>query len=447
MGGPLSRLAARMKPELSIIMPVLDEAPRIIEQLKMLQALRAQGVELIVVDGGSVDGSAQLVGALADRVLTSVRGRAAQMNAGAEASQGRVLLFLHADTALPETALSVVLAAVEGGAIWGRFDVRIDDHHPLLRIVEHMMNWRSRLTGIATGDQAIFVRKDMFDKIGGYAELPLMEDITLSSALKHLAPPACLRETVVTSGRRWEKHGVLRTMLLMWWLRAAYFSGADPQRLALRYGYSATAIEHIEIAVMAKAPQAGYTKTRLIPTLGAKTAARLQRQLTLRTLRTARAADIGPVTLWCAPDTRHRFFRALRQRYSLDLRAQPEVDLGRRMAHVFAEHGQQPLLLIGTDCPALGAGHLKQAALALRSGNDAVFITTEDGGYFLVGLNQPCPELFDGIAWSTAGVMAQTRSRLTELGLRWLEVARLWDVDRAEDVSRWHALQQAEAAR
>jgi rSAM/selenodomain-associated transferase 2 len=227
-----------VKPDLSIIVPVLDEAPQIVDRLTRLQALRAQGAELIVVDGGSIDDTAQLAGALADRVLASARGRAAQMNAGAAASQGRVMLFLHVDTALPETALQAMLAAVAAGASWGRFDVRIDGRHPLLRAVERMMNWRSRLTGIATGDQAIFVRREVFEAVGGYADLPLMEDIALSATLKRLAPPACLRDTVVTSDRRWEEHGVLRTVLLMWWLRCAFFFGADPKRLALRYGYT-----------------------------------------------------------------------------------------------------------------------------------------------------------------------------------------------------------------
>ena len=159
------------------------------------------------------------------------------MNAGATASQGRVLLFLHADTALAEAALPAVLAAIGDGASWGRFDVRIDGGHPLLRVVERMMNWRSRLTGIATGDQAIFVLRKAFDKVGGFPDLPLMEDVTLSAALKRLTPPACLPDTVVTSARRWEKHGVLPTILLMWSLRAAFFFGADPKRLAQRYGY------------------------------------------------------------------------------------------------------------------------------------------------------------------------------------------------------------------
>jgi rSAM/selenodomain-associated transferase 2 len=224
-------------PQLSIVMPVLDEAPQIVARLQALQALRAQGAELLVVDGGSSDGTAALAAPFVDRVLPARRGRAAQMNAGAGASTGEVLLFLHADTALPADARQAVLDAITAGAQWGRFDVRIAGRHPLLRIVAAMMNWRSRLTGIATGDQAIFVRRELFARVGGYPELPLMEDIALSAALRRCAAPACLRQTVVTSGRRWEQHGVLRTILLMWWLRAAFFFGADPARLALRYGY------------------------------------------------------------------------------------------------------------------------------------------------------------------------------------------------------------------
>jgi rSAM/selenodomain-associated transferase 2 len=223
--------------ELSIVIPVLDEAPRIGAQLQQLQLLRQNNVELTVVDGGSSDGSAQAAAPLADQVLLAPRGRARQMNAGAAASHGRVLLFLHADTTLPRNAAGAVLEAIDAGARWGRFDVRIDGRHPMLRIVERMMNWRSRLTGIATGDQAIFVRRDLFEHVGGFPELPLMEDIRFSALLKRQAAPACLTETVTTSGRRWQKHGVLRTVLLMWWLRAAFFCGADPARLARQYGY------------------------------------------------------------------------------------------------------------------------------------------------------------------------------------------------------------------
>ncbi|MBI5791586.1 MAG: TIGR04283 family arsenosugar biosynthesis glycosyltransferase [Rhodocyclales bacterium] len=225
------------QPPLSIIMPVLDEAPQVAARLAALQGMRAMGVELVVADGGSVDATVAAIGTLADRVIAAPRGRASQMNAGAAASRGRVLLFLHADTCLPDSALAEILAAIGGGSDWGRFDVRIDGRPALLHVVAFMMNWRSRLTGIATGDQAIFVRREAFERIGGYPDLPLMEDIAMSAALLRQSRPACLRKTVVTSGRRWERHGVLRTILLMWWLRAAFFFGADPRRLAQHYGY------------------------------------------------------------------------------------------------------------------------------------------------------------------------------------------------------------------
>lgn len=206
-------------------------------------------------------------------------------------------------------------------------------------------------------------------------------------------------------------------------------------------GASSTGPGSIEVAVMAKAPIAGYAKTRLIPMLGAGGAARLHRQLALRTLATACAAGLGPLTLWCAPDTRHRFFCAAQNKFALELRAQAGNDLGARMAQVFDARGGAPVLLVGTDCPALEPAHLHAAARALRAGKDAAFVTTEDGGYFLIGLRKPVPELFVDIDWGTERVMAQTRHRLSALGLSWEEVAMLWDVDRPEDMSRWQLLQ------
>jgi rSAM/selenodomain-associated transferase 1 len=267
-----------------------------------------------------------------------------------------------------------------------------------------------------------------------------MEDIALSKLLRRIAPPACLREPVTTSGRRWEKHGVLRTILLMWRLRAAYFFGADPQQLAIAYGYAPQAGESMAIAVFSKAPRAGEAKTRLIPALGAAGAARLQRRLCLRTLDLACRAANGRVTLWAAPDHRQRFFRAVQAQHGIELRSQAGSDLGERMANAFVAHAG-PLLLIGSDCPALTAAHLAAAATALHDGHDAVFIPAEDGGYVLVGLRRPQPRLFEGIAWGSDQVMAQTRERLMALGLRWLEPATLWDVDRPEDLLRLTGLE------
>lgn len=221
---------------ISIVVPVLDEAAGIGASLAALKAFRASGAEVIVVDGGSRDATRSIAVALADRVIDAPRGRAAQMNAGAAVARGDVLLFLHADTTLPASALAAIDHALDARHAWGRFDVSISGSGALLAIVAAMMNARSRLTGIATGDQAIFARREAFERAGRFAAIPLMEDVALSKALKAVSPPACLRERVVTSGRRWQKHGTLRTIVLMWWLRFAYSLGADPGSLARRYG-------------------------------------------------------------------------------------------------------------------------------------------------------------------------------------------------------------------
>ena len=222
---------------LSIIIPVLNEAETLVSRLAALQGLRAGGVEAIVVDGGSADDSAGRSLPFADRVITAPRGRGRQMNAGAEQATGEVLLFLHADTVLPDSATERIEEVMEGGAHWGRFDVRIEGASIMLPVVAALMNMRSRLTGIATGDQAIFITREAFARVGGFPDIPLMEDIAFSSAMCRIARPACLAEKVTTSGRRWEKHGVWRTILTMWWLRLRFWLGVSPQALAREYGY------------------------------------------------------------------------------------------------------------------------------------------------------------------------------------------------------------------
>jgi rSAM/selenodomain-associated transferase 2 len=224
--------------KLSIIMPVLNEGDGIAAALDALADLRALGTELIVVDGGSCDATVQQAQLRADQVVLAPRGRALQMNAGAEKASGEVLLFLHADTRLPAEADRVVLNGLNRSRrAWGRFDVKIEGRSPLLPVVARLMGLRSRLTGIATGDQAIFVRREAFQAVGGFPAIALMEDIALCKRLKRLGRPLCLRACVTTSGRRWEKNGVLSTILLMWRLRLAYFFGADPKDLARQYGY------------------------------------------------------------------------------------------------------------------------------------------------------------------------------------------------------------------
>ncbi len=217
--------------KLSIVIPCLDEAERIGACLAALAPLRERGHEVIVVDGGSRDATLAVARGLCDRILEAPRGRARQMNAGARAASGGALLFLHADTRLPSGADAEVQRALEKRR-WGRFDVAIEGAHPLLKVVACAMNLRSRLTGIATGDQAIFVRRDAFP---GFPEIALMEDVAFSRAMRRGGRPACLASRVTTSGRRWESRGVLRTILLMWRLRLLYFLGARPERLARLY--------------------------------------------------------------------------------------------------------------------------------------------------------------------------------------------------------------------
>lgn len=224
---------------ISIVMPVLNEAPTIVASLEALQDARHRGVEVIVVDGGSEDATVELAQALADQVLIAPRGRASQMNAGAVAAHGTVLWFVHADTRVTAEHEQKILWATAHawGGRWGRFDVRIDSRNRLLALVSKAINIRSRWSGIATGDQAIFVSRILFERVGGFPDLPLMEDVALSKRLKCIASPACFRETVLTSARRWEKHGLWRTIFLMWSLRAAYFMGVSPHFLARQYGY------------------------------------------------------------------------------------------------------------------------------------------------------------------------------------------------------------------
>jgi len=221
---------------LSIIIPVLDEAANIEAALRTLAPLRARGVEVIVADGGSRDGTPELARPLADRVIGAPRGRATQMNAGAAIARGDVLLFLHADTQLSDDADRLVLDGLaRTGHAWGRFDVRFDGGG--LALVASMMNLRSRLSGIATGDQAMFVTRAAFEVAGGFPPIALMEDIALSARLKRIGRPLCLAARITTSARRWRRHGILRTILLMWRLRFAYFFGVDPIHLAKAYGY------------------------------------------------------------------------------------------------------------------------------------------------------------------------------------------------------------------
>ena len=222
--------------QISFIIPTLNEETIVGATLQALQSPRERGHEVIIADGGSKDGTLVACTGLVNHVVLSERGRARQMNAGAAVAHGDVLLFLHADTQLPTDADLRVLAVLAcAGCVWGRFDIRLAGRNPVYRLIEFMINLRSSVSGIATGDQAIFVRRSIFLTLGGYPDIPLMEDIAICRALKRFARPYCLRVRAVTSCRRWEQRGILRTMILMWCLRLAYALGVSAGRLARYY--------------------------------------------------------------------------------------------------------------------------------------------------------------------------------------------------------------------
>ena len=434
----------------SIIVPALDEARAIVGTLAALQPSRAAGHEVIVVDGGSADATVALAAPLADSVCVAARGRARQMNAGAAVAAGDVLLFLHADSRLPADGIATLLRELgRSGRRWGRFDVAIAGRALAFRCVEALMNLRSRATAIATGDQAIFVERALFREVGGYPDQPLMEDIELSRRLKRAAgSPLCLRQRVVTSARRWERHGPWRTVIAMWRWRFAYRRGASPADLAAEYG-NGRALSRVTLQVFAKNPVPGSVKTRLADAIGADEAAAHYVRLVERTLATAVAARAGGIVdrveLWCAPDVDAPAFRAWRERYDVALKAQTGADLGGKMRNALHEAlaGGSRALLIGTDCPAFDISYLAHAVAALDE-HAAVFGPAEDGGYVLVGLAQAI-DAFTNIPWSSAETMAATRAKLRAADANWYELPTLWDVDAPSDLARWQALTNSPA--
>jgi len=222
--------------KISIIIPVLNEESALPAYLPVLQDYRRAGHEVIVVDGGSCDNSVSIAAALADLVVESSPGRGVQMNAGAARATGEILLFLHIDTLLPDHADRLLMEHLSNSdRVWGRFDLSLSGSNCVFRLIERMINLRSRYTGMATGDQAIFVLSSVFEQVGAYPEIPLMEDLALSRKLRNFSSPVCLRQRVVSSSRRWEQHGIVRTILLMWILRLQFFLGVSPDALYRKY--------------------------------------------------------------------------------------------------------------------------------------------------------------------------------------------------------------------
>jgi len=222
--------------KLSIIIPVINEGDKLLPTLESLSQLKNCDHEIIMVDGGSQDNTIEISRPYVDTIITSEKGRARQMNLGAKKSSGDILWFLHADSLIPDNAYNIICNSLQKThRVWGRFNIRLSGSKWAFRVIEKLINTRSRLTKVATGDQGIFVLRSKFEKLNGYSDMPLMEDIDFSKRFKKLSPPVCLNDTIITSSRRWESNGVISTVLLMWYLRFAYFMGTPAEKLAHKY--------------------------------------------------------------------------------------------------------------------------------------------------------------------------------------------------------------------
>ncbi|MGV6808139.1 MAG: TIGR04283 family arsenosugar biosynthesis glycosyltransferase [bacterium] len=412
-------------------------------------------LEIIVVDGGSADGTVALATAIADSVVIADKGRARQMNAGASHANGEWLLFLHADTLPSEGLVGALKRWKSSGRRWGFHKLRLSSRRPVFRLLETMINLRSCISRIGTGDQALFCRADFFEEQGGFADIPLMEDVEFCKRARMVERPYFENcSPVVTSSRRWEENGILKTVWLMWRLRWAFFRGVAPERLAGLYRSArpddreqcspeASRLKRDRLVIQfAKSPIPGTVKTRLFPALGEAAATALHQLLVRSTLDALCSGDtLFDIQLWGTAGG-DDFYRALVRGRNVKLHQQTGVNLGQRMhaALVTGLRHYRHVLLVGSDCPFIDSAYLSGAFDQLAAGHDVVIGPATDGGYVLIGASKVTPQLFDGVDWGTSSVMQQTRAQLSGLGWRWVELSALSDIDHPEDLKRLESL-------
>jgi len=450
--------------KISFIVPVLNEGEGLKDCLQRLQAFRDQGHEVLVVDGGSKDGSVSGLSEIADRVEISTPGRSRQMNRGAELADGDILLFLHADTLLPEGGLLGVLEACQQGD-WGWFDVELGtgsgdglqqpgqgSQWPY-RLIAWMMSRRSRLTSVCTGDQALFVKKSLFLEAGGFPDIPLMEDIALSKLLRRRASAVVVSNKARTSARRWQQNGLISTVWLMWLLRLRYFFGASPESLVnVYYPKSDRLFPSARVGVFAREPVVGRVKTRLIPELGAERALDLYKAMTTRLMSICMSSELAGIELWVSSNPSQEYFLSICKKQNIYL--QTAGDLGGKMnsaiAAMLSREGVDQALLLGTDCPSIDTEYLHLALSSLaelereatnedgsgKSPPAVVLGPAEDGGYVLIAMNRELPGAFQGIEWGSDEVLAKTLAYLQDNGIKYRLLPVLWDVDRPEDLQK-----------
>jgi len=425
----------------SIIIPVLNEYSAL---LKLLPSLLARcendQLELIVCDGGSSDLTHPYIRQLQIesvhiKWLPCDLGRAKQMNAGAKIAKHECLLFLHADTQLPKQWPNLI-----AGKVWGRFDVRLSGRHLMLRVVEKMMNWRSCITQVATGDQAIFVQKKVFQSIGGFPDLAIMEDIAVSKILRQHTPIYCVKTPLLTSSRRWDNNGIFKTIVLMWRLRGAYFLGVSPSRLAKQYypKYGRRRLDAV-VQVFSKQPILGYVKTRLIPHVGEQTATDIHRFLLKHTLTVVNQSNTVN-ELWVAQENQHQLDKK-DEFFCHPTHAQQGADLGERMAYALIKglSTYKKVVLIGSDCLDLTAEHLNLSIKTLDD-YDVVLTPVEDGGFISIACSVFDVRMFDDVAWGTDRALADVLNNIKALAMTYLLLKPVRDIDTFDDVSNYPEL-------
>ena len=415
------------------VIPVLDDAPSLASLLEALSGW--EELKIVVVDGGSRDDPEAVCRRFGVPCFRTTRSRGGQLRHGVAGTSGDWVWFLHADAEVTRD-LAAALAEATRSASWGRFDVRLSGAAPLLRVVGFLMNWRSRLTGICTGDQGIFVSRALLDAVGGVPDQPLLEDIELSKRLRRHARPYRVPVRLGSSARRWERAGILRTVGLMWWLRLRYFFGGEPPELYRRY-YGGVAsgevAERPRVAVFARSPERGRVKTRLAAALGDAGALEAHVELVETTLAAVSRGGFD-CELWFA-GARNAGLAAWSERFDARLVEQPEADLGERMLAALRAGAR---VVVGTDIPEMSAQYVETALDRLRDA-DVVLGPVEDGGYCLVGMNVPHAALFRDIEWGAGDVLERTLARAAEAGLQVALLDVLWDVDDIDDLARWRA--------
>jgi len=423
--------------ELSLVIPVLNDTEPLRQLLAKMHADPA--VDIVVVNGGAADGQLTAVCRRPDvRLLTSDPGRGRQMNVGASAASGRWIVFLHADTQLPpEWSDEILQASADPAVVGGSFRFRLDSTAWQARLIERAVERRVRWLDLAYGDQALFVRRDVFEMMGGYREWPLMEDVDFVRRLRQAGRLYHSPQPVLTSARRWERDGWWRRSASNVMLQGLFFAGVAPDRLANWYAHPRRSTR-AALVVMARAPSDNRGKSRLTRELGGDHV-ELRRALLQDTLDAAHAVADADVCVACESAASMEEIRGLTGGAGR-LFAQQGDTLGDRMRHAFDRlfaHGYSAVVMIGSDLPSLPSSHVAQAFEHLRDEADAVVIgPAVDGGYYLIGLCRPCPELFTSMAWSTADVLTTTTRMAERCGLTVSLVPPWHDVDTLEDLRR-----------